>query len=123
VNRGDVRERSVLLRETMVHPYYSPGGASTRASLVSMGAYLTFWAVVVAMALRELRRRFPQGASQGARAYDDAMTVLRDRYARGDVDRAQFLQMVEDLRLSAPFGAEATDGRDGAWRGYGRWPS
>lgn len=98
----------------MVHPYYSPVGASIRAGLVSMGAYLTFWAVVVVMASRELRRRFPRGASLGAPAYDSAMAVLRDRYARGDVGRAQFLQMVGDLRLSAPLGGEATDCRDSA---------
>ena len=51
-DRGDVRERSVLVREAMVHPYYSPVGASARAGVVSMAAYLVFWAVVVTVAGR-----------------------------------------------------------------------
>jgi putative membrane protein len=111
-DRGDVRERSVLVREAMVHPYYSPVGASARAGVVSMAAYLVFWAVVVVAARRELQRRFPRGAALGAPARDAAVTVLRDRYARGEVDRAQFLQMVEDLRRMPPWDAPVTARRD-----------
>ena len=60
----------------MVHPYYSPVGASARAGVVSMAAYLVFWAVVVTVAGRELQRRFPRGAALGAPARDSALTVL-----------------------------------------------
>ena len=97
-----------------MHPYYSPAGASTRAGLVSMGAYLMFWAVVVAVAARELQRRLPRGSTLGASTRDDALAVLRDRYARGEVDRDQFLQMVDDLRVTAPVAGEATAHREGA---------
>lgn len=97
-----------------MHPYYSPMGSSTRAGMVSMAAYLTFWAVVVAMASRELRRRLPGGTPLRASARDGALGVLRDRYARGDLDRAAFLQMVDDLRLTTPVGCEGTACRCGA---------
>jgi uncharacterized membrane protein len=85
----------------MVHPYYSPVGSSPRAGTVSMAAYLVFWAVVVTVAGRELQRRFPRGTPLEAPSRDSAVAVLRERYARGDVDRARFLQMVEDLRVTA----------------------
>ena len=97
-----------------MHPYYSPMGSSTRSGVLSMAAYLAFWAVVVAMASRELRRRFPGGTPLRAPARDSALAVLQDRYARGDLDRAQFLQMVDDLRLTAPVSREGTACRCGA---------
>lgn len=96
-----------------MHPYYAPAGTSARAGMVSMAAYLTFWAVVVAVAARELHRRFPQGAELAAPVPDSAMTMLRERYAGGDLNREQFWEMVEDLRLTAAGGHQrpAAEGR------------
>lgn len=97
-----------------VHPYYSPMGSSTRAGTVSMAAHLTFWAIVVAIASRELQRRFPGGTPLRAPARDSVLTVLRDRYTHGDLDRAQLLQKVDDLRLTTPSCGEVPVRRDGA---------
>lgn len=85
-----------------MHPFYGPSGRlladrESRASgLVSMAAYLAFWAVAVGIGLRELDARFPRTAVP-RRDVDRAMAVLRERYARGEVDRAQFLLMSRDL--------------------------
>jgi putative membrane protein len=85
-----------------MHPFYGPSarlvgeGRTTVAGLVSMAAYLAFWAGVVVMAKRELDARLPRYA-QPARQGDDALAVLRARYARGEIDREAFLQVQADL--------------------------
>ena len=91
-----------------MHPYYSPGLGSPRAAGVSMAAYLTFWAVVVAAAARELHQRFPRAPAVEA---DRAVAVLRERYAAGEIDRDQFLQVAEDLSRTAGADSEPTGGR------------
>lgn len=82
-----------------LHPYYAPAGGSAQAGLVSMAAYLAFWAVVVAIAGREVNRRFPREAPPATA--DPAVAMLRERYARGDLDRERFWLMVDDLRQTA----------------------
>lgn len=96
-----------------MHPFYGPsarllGGAASRedhggaqvAGLVSMAAYLAFWAGAVALGVRILNERFPReraGAGESG-ADDPAVAQLRLRYARGEVDRAVFQQVLADLR-------------------------
>ena len=91
-----------------MHPYYSPGSSSPRAATVSMAAYLTFWAVVVAIAGHEMNQRFPRAPEAGA---DRSLAVLRERYAAGEIDRERFLQAAEDLRRTAGAVPAATGGR------------
>lgn len=87
-----------------MHPFYGPNSQSLagqdRASkvtgLVTMGAYLAFWAWAVATAMRELNERFPKGGPSSGHG-DVALAVLRERYARGEIDRDQFLAMERDL--------------------------
>lgn len=107
-----------------MHPFYGPsarlvGGAppqadrgSQVAGLVSMAAYLAFWAGAVALGVRILNERFPRPAGGGsgsvgsaggpaaghAPAGDPAVAELCLRYARGDVDRAVFREVLADLR-------------------------
>jgi len=71
-----------------MHPFYEPnrkllGQKEIQAGLISMLAYLGFWAVAIPIALRALKRYS---------APPDAVTILRDRYARGDIDLEEFLQ-------------------------------
>jgi putative membrane protein len=83
-----------------VHPFYgpssqllarrSPGQADSVAGLVSMAAYLAFWAGALALAWRELDARFPR---VDARARDPAVQVLRERFARGEIDADQLRGM------------------------------
>ena len=69
-----------------MHPFYGPsagllGGRGTSATgLLSMAAYLAFWAGAIVLARRELDARFPRG---GRPLADPAMDELRARYARG----------------------------------------
>ncbi len=39
-----------------------------------------------------------QGLGQGPRREDEALEILRQRYARGEIDREEFERMREDLR-------------------------
>jgi putative membrane protein len=80
-----------------MHPFYDPnrrflGQKETQAvGLISMLAYLIFWAAAIPIALRALKRySAPPVAGQGAP--DSALTILRDRYARGDIELDEFLQ-------------------------------
>ena len=81
-----------------MHPFYGPsarllGDRATSASgLLSMAAYLAFWAAALAIAKRELDARFPQVAQPGS-GPDRAIALLRERYARGEIDAVQFAEM------------------------------
>jgi uncharacterized membrane protein len=88
-----------------MHPFYGPSGrlvadrAGRPEGIASMAAYLAFWAVVVAVAKREVDLRWPRQAVRPAEA-DPALEALRVRYARGEVDRGTFLAMRADLVAS-----------------------
>ena len=83
-----------------MHPFYGPsarlmGGRGGSASgLLSMAAYLAFWAGAIALAKRELDARFPRG---GRPVRDPAMDELRARYARGEIDEEQLRAMAAVL--------------------------
>ena len=92
-----------------MHPFYGPNSqfladrdrVSKVTGVVTMAAYLAFWAGAVTIALRELDERFPKGGSVPGQG-QDAMSVLRLRYARGEIDRDQFVTMRRDLASEEP---------------------
>ena len=66
--------------------------------LVPMAFMLLFWTGVVGLAvwvIVALARRYGPGSTTSPRG--DAMDVARERYARGEIDRAQFDQIRRDL--------------------------
>lgn len=81
-----------------VHPFYGPSGrllagAGPRSTgLISMAAYLTFWAVALVVAKRELDARWPK-RQRACGSDDPALAVLRERFARGELDESQFRAM------------------------------
>lgn len=83
-----------------MHPFYGPSGRLLSGrrvqgtGLVSMAAYLTFWAVALVAARRELDARFPRREVPPA---DRALGVLRERFARGELDEAEFRAMARVL--------------------------
>lgn len=85
-----------------MHPFYGPNGRlfsrlDARAEgLLSMVAYLAFWAAALVLAKRELDARWPKRPRAFATA-DPAMAVLRERFARGELDEAQYLAMIRIL--------------------------
>ena len=86
-----------------MHPYYDHSGAllarrdSRALGLVSMAAYLAFWAAAIPVALRMLRRALAP-AVPGAAAADPAEEMVRARYARGEIDRAELVERTDVLR-------------------------
>ncbi len=86
-----------------MHPFYGPSNRLMSASddrasgLISMAAYLAFWAAALVLAKREVDARWPRRPG-GDGASDPAITVVRDRFARGDIDESQFRAMVRVLR-------------------------
>lgn len=86
-----------------MHPFYGPNAqlledrGTALTGLLTMGAYLAFWAAAVAIGLRRLDRRFsrPGPAAAGP---DEAIAIVRQRYARGEIDAAQLRSMVGQLR-------------------------
>lgn len=95
-----------------MHPFYGPSGRilsgqqETAAGLVSMAAYLAFWAGVVGLAWREYRTWRPAAEHRSGSNGDAALEVLRIRFARGEIDQEQFLAMHRTLarvgRSNAP---------------------
>jgi uncharacterized membrane protein len=89
-----------------MHPFYGPSGrlladrAGRPEGIVSMAAYLAFWAVVVAVAKREMDLRWPRAARPASG--DPALEALRVRYARGEVDRDTYVAMRADLVAAVP---------------------
>lgn len=63
-----------------------------------MAAYLLFWAGAVALGMRELNRRFPVGRT----GPDTAVSIARERFARGEIDREQYLALLAGLSEGAP---------------------
>jgi uncharacterized membrane protein len=94
-----------------MHPFYGssarllrrPGAADERlGGLVSMAAYLAFWAAALAIARRELDARLPAGAPRrAAGAPDPALVLLRQRFAAGELDEAEFRAMRDVLAETA----------------------
>jgi putative membrane protein len=76
--------------EWSMHPMFWMWGAGGLVMLVMM---LAFWGLVVAgivVAIRWLAR-------QGGGGHDRALEILRERYARGEIDRQEFEARRRDL--------------------------
>jgi len=70
--------------------------------MLSMVAYLAFWGAALTLAKRELDARWPRtGATR-----EVAVAVLRERYARGEIDEATFRHM--RAVLAQPIGEGST---------------
>lgn len=84
-----------------MHPFYGPSGRlmsgrdGRLSGMLSMAAYLAFWAGALVLAKRELDRRWPHRPLDPDA--DPALAVLRTRFARGELDESQFRAMVRVL--------------------------
>lgn len=89
-----------------MHPYYGPSEAlaggrdSSWSGLVSMAAYLAFWAIAIPVTMKVLKPHLPPAA--GGPAPDAAVGILRERYARGEITFGEFAEMRANLDRTAP---------------------
>lgn len=86
-----------------MHPFYGPSsqllaqGTEWWLGLVSMVIYLLFWAVVIVIAIRLFKKYLPM-LTHPRSTGDQAMAILRERYARGEIDADEFKQKKADLQ-------------------------
>jgi putative membrane protein len=64
--------------------------------LLSMAVYLLFWGVVIIIAARMVKKYLSGGAFMRPKE-DTAMAILRERYARGEIEIEEFIRKKEDL--------------------------
>ena len=69
-----------------------------------MGAWMLLWTLLAlallaltVVAIVYLVRRMPGGAGHAGEGRDQALADLRQRYARGEIDREEYLARREDL--------------------------
>jgi len=85
-----------------MHPYYGPSvqilGQENAwwIGLASMLMYLLFWGVVSVIAIRMFKKYFVNVKVPEAKG-DLAMSILRERYARGEIDSEEFKRIKADL--------------------------
>ncbi|SFE53679.1 SHOCT domain-containing protein [Trichococcus pasteurii] len=85
-----------------MHPFY---GAVSEffaegywwIGLLSMVLYLLFWAVVIVFAVKLFKKYFADREIPPKTKEDSALTILRERYARGEIDAEEFKQKKSDL--------------------------
>lgn len=85
-----------------MHPFY---GSVTEflaegqwwIGLLSMAMYLIFWAVVIVFAVKLFKKYFGDRATPLNLEEDSALKILRERYARGEIDAEEFKQKKSDL--------------------------
>ena len=74
-----------------MHPMWWAWGAG---GMVMMLMMLVFWGLIIAAIVLGIRWLIRQG--NGARS-DTALEILRQRYARGEIDREEFEAKKQDL--------------------------
>jgi len=85
-----------------MHPFYGPSsqlladGSAWWLGLVSMAMYLLFWAAVIVIAVILFKRYFLPG-SRFLAGEDKALAILRERYAKGEIDADEFKRKKADL--------------------------
>lgn len=85
-----------------MHPFYDSVSQLLREEntwwlgLASMFMYLLFWAIVIIIVLRNFKKYYARTEHQRAKE-DTAMSILRERYARGEIDAEEFKQKKADL--------------------------
>jgi putative membrane protein len=89
-----------------MHPFYGPnnqllGQENTLwLGLASMMIYILFWAVVVLFAVNLIKKYIIRPDSSKVQE-DTAMSILRERYARGEIEAEEFKQKKADLDHSS----------------------
>jgi putative membrane protein len=67
-------------------------------SVISMILHLLFWVAIIVLAVKFLRNRNLKGI-MCAPAEDNALAILRERFAKGEIDSEEFLKRKEALLI------------------------
>ena len=100
-----------------MHPFYGPAnlfletGSFWWVGLLSMVLYLVFWAAVIFVVHRFVKKYFGELHRQEG---DRSDSILRERFVRGEIDEGQFRDMMEILAWSrtGKRSGDASDERD-----------
>lgn len=85
-----------------MHPFYGAVSEFLEeghwwVGLLSMAMYLIFWAVAIIFAVKLFKKYFAEKAAPPGPVEDTALKILRERYARGEIDAEEFQKKKEDL--------------------------
>ena len=85
----------------MMHNFYGPGVYSTAQGDfwwmgASMIAHLLFWIVVIYFTVKLINKYFHK-ANDSKVKEDTAIYILRERYAKGEIDSEEFKQRKAEL--------------------------
>jgi len=86
----------------MMHPFYGPSSQYLTGDnfwclgLVSMAMYLLFWAIAIIIAVYLFKKYYVKTVPPQNNA-DTAMRILRERYAKGEIDAEEYQQKKADL--------------------------
>jgi len=89
-----------------MHPFYGPssqllGQENTLwLGLASMIIYILFWAVVILFAVKLIKKYIIMPDNSKVKE-DTAMSILRERYAKGEIEAEEFKQKKTDLDHSS----------------------
>ncbi len=85
-----------------MHPFYGFSSQLVQDSnywwlgLASMAMYLLFWAVAIIIAVRFVKEHFLQKEFP-TREGGSAISILCERYARGEIDPHEFQERLKDI--------------------------
>jgi putative membrane protein len=80
----------------MMHGFYGPGSHFWWMGAGSMLVHLLFWAVVIYFIIKFANKYFNKSHETMVKE-NSAMAILRERYARGEIDADEFKQKKENL--------------------------
>lgn len=75
---------------------YSGNGGFWWMGLVGMAVQLIFWIIVISLGVYLFRRYSPRSSS-GNRGFENAVGLLQERYARGEIDSEEYQRRKADL--------------------------
>ena len=75
--------------------YY--GGGFWGMGILGMGIQLLFWIVLIALIIYLFRRIDSRVHTQGFTGQDQALNVLNERYARGEIDLEEYQKRKNEL--------------------------
>lgn len=88
-----------------MHYYYGPiadKGDWWLGGLIGAGLFVLFLALAALIIMRLTRHHHHAGWSQqhhtGLPQHRDPLDIAKDRYAKGEIDKAQFEQLQKDLK-------------------------